>query len=89
MAGEIQIMIPQYGELNRIYNDFLISHTFSFDRQKFITDFYKQYNNTKAFEAAILELVLDKPKEQYTLSPQQPENRDREKHIDLRKTSIV
>ena len=59
MAGEIQIMIPQYGELNRIYNDFLISHTFSFDRQKFITDFYKQYNDTKAFEAAILELVLD------------------------------
>ena len=21
MAGEIQIMIPQYGELNRIYNE--------------------------------------------------------------------
>ena len=67
MAGEIQIMIPQYGELNRIYNDFIISHTFSFDRQKFITDFYKQYNDTKAFEAAILELVLDKQKEKYTL----------------------
>ena len=67
MAGEIQIMIPQYGELNRIYSDFIVSHTFSFDRQKFITDFYKQYNDTKAFEAAILELVLDKPKEQYTL----------------------
>ena len=60
-------MIPQYGELNRIYSDFIVSHTFSFDRQKFITDFYKQYNDTKAFEAAILELVLDKPKEQYTL----------------------
>ncbi|MBO5507523.1 MAG: hypothetical protein J6A00_07150 [Bacteroides sp.] len=59
MAGEIQIMIPQYGELNRIYSDFIVSHTFSFDRQKFITDFYKQYNDTKAFEAAILELVLD------------------------------
>ena len=86
MAGEIQIMIPQYGELNRIYNDFLISHTFSFDRQKFITDFYKQYNNTKAFEAAILELVLDKPKEQYTLVLN---SRNREKHTDLRKTSIV
>ena len=67
MAGEIQIMIPQYGELNRIYSDFIVSHTFSFDKQKFITDFYKQYNDTKAFEAAILELVLDKPKEQYTL----------------------
>ena len=67
MAGKIQIMIPQYGELNRIYSDFIISHAFSFERQKFITDFYKQYNDTKSFEAAILELVLDKPKEQYTL----------------------
>ena len=67
MAVEIQIMIPQYGELNRIYSDFIISHTFSFDKQKFITDFYKQYNDKKAFEAAILELVLGKHKEQYTL----------------------
>ena len=67
MAVEIQIMIPQYGELNRIYSDFIISHTFSFDKQKFITDFYKQYNDTKTFEAAILELVLGKHKEQYTL----------------------
>lgn len=67
MAEEILIMIPQYGELNRIYSDFIVSHTFSFDKQKFITDFYKQYNDTKAFEAAILELVLDKSKEQYTL----------------------
>ena len=55
MAGEIQIMIPQYGELNRIYSDFIISHAFSFERRKFITDFYKQYNDTKAFEADILE----------------------------------
>lgn len=38
MAGEIQIMIPQYGELNRIYNDFIISHAFSFERRKFIAD---------------------------------------------------
>ncbi|WP_444113613.1 hypothetical protein [Alistipes putredinis] len=67
MAGEILIMIPQYGELNRIYSDFIVSHTFSFDKQKFITNFYKQYNDTKTFEAAILELVLDKQKEQYTL----------------------
>lgn len=31
-------MISQYGELNRIYSDFIISHAFSFERQKFITD---------------------------------------------------
>ena len=28
MAVEIQIMIPQYGELNRIYSDFIVNHTF-------------------------------------------------------------
>ena len=89
MAVEIQIMIPQYGELNRIYSDFIISHTISFDKQKFITDFYKQYNDTTAFEAAILELVLDKHKRTIYSDSQQPENRDREEHTDLRKTSIV
>ena len=67
MAGKIQTMIPQYGELNRIYRDFIENNAFSFDRQKFISDFYRQYNDMKSFEAAILELVLDKQKEQYTL----------------------
>ena len=60
-------MIPQYGELNRIYRDYIDNYTFSFDRQKFISDFYQEYNDMKSFEAAILELVLDKQKEQYTL----------------------
>ena len=67
MAGKIQTMIPQYGELNRIYRDYIDNYAFSFDRQKFISDFYQEYNDMKSFEAAILELVLDKKKEQYTL----------------------
>ena len=67
MAGEINKLIPLYGELNRIYNDWITNYAFSFDKQKFITDFYRQHNDTKAFESAILELVLDKHKEQYTL----------------------
>ena len=67
MAGKIQTMIPQYGELNRIYRDYIDNYAFSFDRQKFISDFYQEYNDMKPFEAAILELVLDKQKEQYTL----------------------
>ena len=54
MAGEINKLIPQYGELNRIYNDWVTNYAFSFDKQKFITDFYRQHNDTKAFEAAIL-----------------------------------
>ena len=67
MADKIQTMIPRYGELNRIYRDYIDNHVFSFDRQKFISDFYQQYSDTKSFEAAILELVLDRQKEQYTL----------------------
>lgn len=67
MAGEINKLIPLYGELNRIYSDFIVNRAFSFDKQKFITDFYRQHNDTKTFESAILELVLDKQKEQYTL----------------------
>ena len=67
MAGKIQTMIPQYGELNRIYRDYIDNYAFSFDRQKFISDFYQEYKNLNSFEAAILELVLDKQKEQYTL----------------------
>ena len=67
MAGEINKLIPLYGELNRIYNDWVTNYAFSFDKQKFITDFYRQHNDTKAFESAILELVLDKHKKQYTL----------------------
>ena len=57
MAGKIQTMIPQYGELNRIYRDYIANYAFSFDRQKFISDFYQEYNDMKSFEAAILEPV--------------------------------
>ena len=67
MADNIQTIIPRYGELNRIYRDYIDNHVFSFDRQKFISDFCQEYNDMKSFEAAILELVLDRQKEQYTL----------------------
>ena len=36
MADKIQTIIPRYGELNRIYRDYIDNHVFSFDRQKFI-----------------------------------------------------
>ena len=46
MADNIQTMIPRYGELNRIYRDYIDNSTFSFDRQKFISDFCQQYNES-------------------------------------------
>lgn len=67
MTDNIQTMIPRYGELNRIYRDYIDNYAFSFDRQKFISDFCQEYNDMKSFEATILGLVLDRQKEQYTL----------------------
>ena len=46
MAGEINKLIPLYGELNRIYNDWVTNYAFSFDKQKFITDFYRPVSYT-------------------------------------------
>ena len=62
MAGKIQTMIPQYGELNRIYRDYIDNYAFSFDRQKFISDFYQEYNDMKSFEAASLNWCLTSKK---------------------------
>ena len=59
----ITTLIPQYGELNRISKDWIVSHTFSFEKQKFIVDFYSEWSDIKAFERAILELVLHTPPE--------------------------
>ncbi len=36
MADKIQTIIPRYGELNRIYRDYIDNHVFSFDRQKYM-----------------------------------------------------
>ena len=42
-----------------IRDSYIDNYAFSFDRQKFISDFYQEYNDMKSFEAAILELVLE------------------------------
>ena len=54
MQKTITTLIPQYGELNRICKDWIVSHTFSFEKQKFIVDFYSKWSDIKAFEQAIL-----------------------------------
>lgn len=63
----ITTLIPQYGELNRISKDWIANHSFSFEKQKFIVDFYSEWNDITAFEQAILELVLHTPPEPCTL----------------------
>ena len=48
MQKTIITLIPQYGELNRICKDWIVSHTFSFEKQKFIVDFYSEWSDIKA-----------------------------------------
>ena len=67
MKDIITTLIPRYGELNRIYKDWFTNKDFSFKKQKFITQFYLDYNDITDLEAAILELVLHIPQEQYTM----------------------
>jgi len=58
MADKIQTMIPRYGELNRIYRDYIDNRVFSFDRQKFISDFCQQYNDMKSLKPPSLNWCL-------------------------------
>ena len=58
MKDVITTLIPRYGELNRIYKDWFDNKGFSFEKQKFITKFYLDYNDVTVLETAILELVV-------------------------------
>ena len=48
MKDVITTLIPRYGELNRIYKDWFDNKGFSFEKQKFITKFYLDYNDVTA-----------------------------------------
>ena len=48
MADKIQTMIPRYGTQQE-YGDYIDNYVFSFDRQKFISDFCQEYNDMKSF----------------------------------------
>ena len=60
-------MIPQYGELNRIYTDILSGKGFSFEKQKFISDFYRQHEDTQAFETSLIGMVFETDAEHRSL----------------------
>ena len=65
--NEITSMIPQYGELNRIYTDILSGKGFSFEKQKFISDFYRQHEDTQAFETSLIGMVFETDAEHRSL----------------------
>lgn len=60
-------MIPQYGELNRIYTEIASGKGLSFEKQKFVSDFYNQYKDAQVFEASLVKLMLEVDADRYSL----------------------
>ena len=52
-------MIPRYGKLNKIYTGIMSGDSFSFEKQQFISDFYREYRDTQTFETALISLMLE------------------------------
>lgn len=59
MEERITSMIPRYGKLNKTYTEITSGDGLSFEKQKFIHDFYKEYEDTQTFEKAIISLMLE------------------------------
>ena len=47
MDERITSMIPRYGKLNKIYTEIMSGGSFSFEKQQFISDFYREYGDTQ------------------------------------------
>ena len=47
MEERITSMIPRYGKLNKIYAEIISGGSFSFEKQQFISDFYREYGDTQ------------------------------------------
>ena len=59
MEERITSMIPRYGKLNKIYTGIMSGDSFSFEKQQFISDFYREYRDTQTFETALISLMLE------------------------------
>ena len=59
MEERITSMIPRYGKLNKIYAEIISGGSFSFEKQQFISDFYREYGDTQTFETALISLMLE------------------------------
>ena len=67
MDERITSMIPRYGKLNKIYAEIMSGGSFSFEKQQFISDFYREYGDTQTFEAALISLMLEMDATHYSV----------------------
>ena len=67
MDERITSMIHSYGKLNKIYTEIMSGDSFSFEKQQFISDFYREYGDTQTFETALIILMLEMDATHYSL----------------------
>ena len=67
MEERITSMIPRYGKLNKIYTEIMSGGSFSFEKQQFISDFYREYGDTQTFETALISLILEMDATHYSV----------------------
>ena len=67
MDERITSMIPHYGKLNKIYTEIMSGGSFSFEKQQFISGFYREYGDTQTFETALISLILEMDATHYSV----------------------
>jgi hypothetical protein len=67
MDERITSMIPRYGKLNKIYTEIMSGGSFSFEKQQFISGFYREYGDTQTFETALISLILEMDATHYSV----------------------
>ncbi len=64
---KISTFLPQYRELNTLLSNAINHETVSYEEQKTITEFYRQFGEVKAFDKMLLDIVLERDKPTCTL----------------------
>lgn len=59
MEERIILMIFRYGKFNKIYMEIIFGDGFFFEKQKFIYDFYKEYEDIQIFEKVIISFMFE------------------------------
>lgn len=59
MEERITSMIPRYGKAQQNIRRNNVRRQFLFEKQQFISDFYREYGDTQTFETALISLMLE------------------------------
>ncbi|MDD5150228.1 MAG: hypothetical protein PHC28_07050 [Flavobacterium sp.] len=64
---DINLLLPHYGKLNRIFQNSVETNDISFDNQCFITDFHCKFSDPQEFDTMLANLVIELAPEKYSI----------------------